>query len=59
LLLERFEDFRESDGLSLPRSYRLSASVEGHGPTIMMEYVLSFDRLAHNEAVDPRLFAVP
>jgi hypothetical protein len=58
-MVERFADFRSEEDLTLPHSYRLELSVEGQGPTIFMEYILSFQQILHNQELDPRLFILP
>jgi hypothetical protein len=58
-MVERFADFRTEEGLTLPRSYRLELSVEGQGPTILMEYVLLFHQIMHNQELDENLFVLP
>ena len=57
-LTEDFDDFRSVDGLSLPHKYKLQYSVVGSKASAIQEWVMSFDRIAHNQKLDQALFTI-
>jgi hypothetical protein len=59
LLEELFSDFREVDGLLLPRQYSLSLTVQTRTQSTLTRWDMALGGLVHNEAIDPALFAAP
>jgi hypothetical protein len=57
-LIERFDDFKDVNGLSLPHSYQLHLTVEGQSRTVITEWVVVATQLVHNQEIDPKYFVV-
>ena len=57
-LKEDYSDFKEVDSLTLPHAYKLVYSMEGQNQTILVDYNLTMERVAHNQPIDPKYFAV-
>ncbi len=56
LLLERFEDFREVDGCTLPHKYTIDFSVEGQGSTFMATWAITANEMVHNQEIEDKYF---
>jgi hypothetical protein len=57
-LVERFDDFKEVDGLTLPYTYKTSFTVEGGRATLMQEWDIAATQIVHNQQIDQRYFSV-
>jgi hypothetical protein len=57
-LKEDYSDFKEVDSLTLPHAYKLVYTMEGQNQTILVDYNLAMERVAHNQPIDPKYFAV-
>ncbi|MGH9802735.1 MAG: hypothetical protein ACRD82_20400 [Blastocatellia bacterium] len=55
---EDFEDFRAVEGLTLPHKYKIQFSATGGRATLMQEWTVIFDRIAHNQKLDDALFTI-
>jgi hypothetical protein len=55
---EEFGNFGVADGLTLPRSYKLSFGVEGTGSSLMIDWNVTFEQLRHNQQLDPKTFTL-
>ena len=56
LLLERFEDFKEVDGCTLPHKYTIDFSVEGQGSTFMATWTVTASEMVHNQEIEDKYF---
>ena len=57
-LWEVFDNFRETDGLTLPHAYKLMLTIEGQNFTIMSDWDFTVVLLAHNQPIDPNSFSI-
>lgn len=56
---ERFEDFKEVDGLILPHTYRVTIDLDrDRAGDFLGHWEMQFDRITHDSAIDPMTFAV-
>ena len=55
-LVERFDNFKEVDGLTLPHSYIMEYSVQGRGNSFMAKYTIEAIQCIHNGDISPELF---
>ena len=58
LLSENFDDFRLVDGLTLPHSYKLQLSVQASVSAVLMDWNLSFEKIAHNQQIEDNVFTL-
>jgi hypothetical protein len=56
LLVERFDDFKEADGLMLPHSYRMDYSLEGQGVSFIGRWTLDINQHSYNGKIHPHSF---
>jgi hypothetical protein len=56
VLLEKFEDFKTADGLTLPQKYALEFSFEGSESSLMVHYNINCEQLNHNGTIDPQFY---
>lgn len=57
-IVETFADFRQVDGLTLPRSYKLVYTIEAQNNTYLAEWTITDIETVHNSALDPGVFSV-
>jgi hypothetical protein len=57
-LVEEFDDFKESDGLALPRAYRLHFTIEGQNETYMADWNVTLSQIGHNQQIDSKYFNI-
>jgi hypothetical protein len=57
-LVESFEDFKEVEGITLPRTYVIDYSVEGQGSSFLAKWTAQVDNWIHNGKIDPSSFKV-
>ncbi len=57
-LVERFENFKEVDGITLPHSYHLEYSVQGRGSSFVANYTVTVKQIIQNGKVDASFFRV-
>ena len=55
-LLERFEDFKEVDGLSLPHTHRVTINFDQFRGSFVGHWEMKFDRILHDQKIDPKVF---
>ncbi len=56
-IVERFDDFKQVDGLTLPHGYKIVYTMEGP-VTVLQDWVATIDQVTHNTPVDPKFFVV-
>jgi hypothetical protein len=52
LLVEKFDDFKGIDGMTLPQRYTIEYSVEGQGGTFLANWTIQAEKWVHNEKID-------
>ncbi len=57
-LVERFEDFKEVDGLNLPHTYRVTINFDQFRGSFVGHWEMKFDRILHDQKIDPKVFAI-
>ncbi len=57
LVVERFDDFKQVDGLTLPHAYKVAYTLEGP-VTVLQDWAVTIDQVTHNTPVDAKYFAV-
>lgn len=57
VLTERFDDFRQVDGIMLPHKYSLSFLFDGGSGSLQALYTFDVDKMWHNGKIDPRFYA--
>ncbi len=57
-LVENFDDFKETDGLTLPQSYKLKFTIEGQDHTMMTDWNVAVSQVIQNQQIDPKYFSV-
>lgn len=55
-LEERFGDFRQVDGLTLPTRWTLRLTQDTRETSLLWEWNLAFDNITHNQAIEPAHF---
>ncbi len=58
-LVESFGNFETVDGITLPRSYKLSLAVNQQTSTFMADWTLAVSAITSNQDLDPQLFSLP
>ncbi len=56
-VVERFEDFKEVDGLNLPHTYRVTVNFDQFRGSFVGHWEMRFDRITHDREIDPEVFA--
>ncbi len=56
VLVEKFDNFKEVDGLMLPHSYNIEYSVQGRGNSSIIHYAIEASQFMHNGEINPQLF---
>ena len=57
LVSERFDDFRQVAGLTLPHAYKLVYTMEG-SVTVLQDWVVNLEQVIDNNPVDSKYFVV-
>ena len=57
-LEERFLDFKEVDGLSLPHTYRLTVNQSLAASSFVGHWEMKFNNITHDRAIDPKVFNI-
>jgi hypothetical protein len=52
LLVEKFDDFKGIDGMTLPQRYTIEYSVEGQGSSFLANWTIQAEKWVHNEKID-------
>lgn len=58
-VIEEFGDFRQTDGLTLPHSYKLRLNISGTGRSLAVDWSLVVEEISHKETLDENLFKLP
>jgi hypothetical protein len=53
LLVEKYDDFKEIDGMTLPQRYTIEYSVEGQGSSFLANWIMQIGKWVHNQKIDP------
>ena len=56
-LVEDFDDFRATDGLMVPRKYRLQLQVQTSRGSNLLDYNVAVEQVLHNQALDDQIFS--
>jgi hypothetical protein len=56
-ITEDFDDFRASDGLMVPRKYRVQLSVQTSRGSNVFDWNVSIEQVLHNQALDEQVFS--
>jgi hypothetical protein len=51
-LVEKFDDFKEINGMMLPNRYTIEYSVEGQGSSFLANWTIQAEKWVHNEKID-------
>ncbi len=57
-LEERFEDFKEVDGLTLPHTYRLTVNQSLQRSSFVGHWEMKFNNITHDRAIDSKIFTI-
>ena len=57
-ILEQFDQFKETDGLMLPHSYKIDLTIDAPRGGMLTSWNYVIDRIIHNETIEPQLFSV-
>jgi hypothetical protein len=57
-IIERFDQFKEVDGFTLPHAYNIEYTMDAPRGGILTTWAHTIDRIAHNESIEPRLFTL-
>ncbi len=57
-LEERFLDFKEVDGLTLPHTYRLTVNQSLPQSSFVGHWEMKFNNITHDRAIDPKVFTI-
>jgi hypothetical protein len=52
LLVEKFDDFKEINSMTLPQRYTIEYSVEGQGNSFLANWTVQAEKWVHNEKID-------
>lgn len=56
-LVEDFDDFRATDGLMVPRKYRLQLQVQTSLGSNLFDWNVAIEQVLHNQALDEQIFS--
>jgi hypothetical protein len=56
VLIEKFSDFKEADGLTLPHRYDLEYSLEGQGSSFLANWTILASQFMHTGQIDESFF---
>jgi hypothetical protein len=54
---EQFDDFKPTDGITLPYKYSLNFLYEGGSSSLQTLYTIDVEKIGHNGNIDPRFYA--
>ncbi len=57
-LEERFADFKEVDGMTLPHTYRLTVNQSLQQSSFVGHWEMKFNNITHGRAIDPKIFKI-
>jgi len=57
-LTEVFDNFRETDGVTLPYATKMDLTVEGQNATVMTHWNFTVTGIVHNQEVDAKSFSI-
>lgn len=57
-LEERFSDFKEVDGLTLPHTYRLTVNTSLPDSSFLAHWEMKFQNITHDRKIDPKVFTI-
>jgi hypothetical protein len=57
LVTEQFDDFRSTDGITLPYKYSLNFLYEGGSASLQALYTIDIEKIGHNGNIDPRFYS--
>jgi hypothetical protein len=57
-IIERFDQFKEVDGITLPHSYNLEFTIDGPRGGMLTTWTHPIDRLVHDEPIERQLFSL-
>jgi hypothetical protein len=57
VLTEKFDDFRQVDGVTLPYKYSLSFMFEGGSGSLQTLYTFDVEKAGHNGKIDPQFYS--
>jgi hypothetical protein len=57
-IIERFDDFKETDGLTLPHSYNLEFTVDSPRGGLLTTWTHAIERIVQNEPIERPLFSL-
>jgi hypothetical protein len=57
VITEKFDDFRPTDGITLPHKYSLNFLYEGGSASLQTLYTFDVEKIGHNGNIDPRFYA--
>lgn len=58
-LEEKFDSFREVNGLTLPTRWRIHFTSTTPRGTTLAEWDMNYDKISTNQPIDPKVFALP
>ena len=56
-LLEEFGDFQATDGLMIPRKYKLQLQLQSSSGSNLFDWNVALDQVMHNQALDEQIFS--
>ncbi len=56
VLTEKFDDFRQTDNVTLPFKYSINFMTEGSSGSLQTLHTFDFDKIGHNGKIDPRFY---
>jgi hypothetical protein len=57
-IIERFDQFKDVDGLTLPHSHNIEFSVDSPRGGLVTTWAHSIDRIVHDEAIESQIFSL-
>jgi hypothetical protein len=57
-IIERFDDFKQIDGLTLPHSYQLDFSIDSPNGSFVGTWSFTATQVVHNQPIDRQLFSL-
>jgi hypothetical protein len=57
VLTEKFDDFRQVDGITLPHKYSLNFLYDSGSGSMQTLYTFDVEKIGHNGKIDPRFYA--
>ena len=56
MLIEKFDDFRDEEGLMLPHDYAMDYSVVGQGSSFLAHWAMTLNQRVYNGTINPLTF---